>query len=178
MSDKKFNSESVANHNKIIKIENENLASIFMIKLGKQKNEFYEEDFLKIETLVIDEDSDIKNNEFVDFQILQYLKNLKELVLANMDVLDFVLEDLAKLNKLKKIIFHNCNIISEDILKNLKIQELQLIHTDLSQFLILYDLPNLKNVVLSDNIYDANINYIQKLKEKNINIEKYNVYSI
>lgn len=178
MSDKKLNSQSVINYNKIIKIQNKNLASIFMIKLGKQKNEFYEDDFLKIETLVIDEDNNIKNNDFVDFEILQYLKNLKELVLANMDVFDFILEDLSKLSNLKKIIFHNCNIVSEDILRNLKIQELQLIHTDLSQFLILYDLPNLKNVVLSEHIYDANTSDIQKLKKKNINIEKYNIYSI
>lgn len=168
---------SAINHNKIIKIQNENLASILMIKLGKTKNEFYEDDFLKIQTLVIDEDSSIKDNEFVDFEILKYLKNLKELVLANMDVLDFILEDLSKLNKLEKIIFHNCNIVSEEDLKNLKIKELNLIHTDLSEFFVLNKLTNLKKVVLTENIYESNINNIQKLKEKNINVQKYNIYS-
>lgn len=171
----KRNSDDI-NAKTSITIKNKKMANVLMTKLNKNKNEFSVEDFLKLKTLVIDCDMSEKDNIFVDYDVLKYSKELKELVLANMDVQDFMLEDLSKIEPLERIIFDNCYFVSEEPFKDLKVKKIELLNTQLDDFLILEDMQNLKEVVLTTNIFNANQDNIKKLEGKNIIVKEYDAF--
>lgn len=161
----------------MITVQSKNLAETLMFMLNKDTNEFSEEELSKIKTLVIDtKDIFGEIEDDTDFEVLKYLNNLEELVLDSVEVDEEVFENILNLHQLKRIIFNACNIISEYKLEKLLVSKIEFISTSLMDWEILIAMPNLKEVVFTEPIYENNVDVVKKLEAHNIKVKKFDLF--
>lgn len=106
------------------------------------------------------------NCKINDYSFFIVLNQLKELSIINGDV---SIEKLNKLNNLNYLQLSYCNISSENkeiVLPNLKY--LDICNCNITDLTFVYNLRNLKELIIDKTQYKINRNLISELKQKNL----------
>lgn len=148
-----------------IKITQELLRDYLNCYLNKAGDEFSLAELMSIDTLQIDT-VDIVGDFFpIDLDIIKYFINVKELEIRNVRITSDDMENISRLNSLKRLMFVDCEFESIDLNpKNL--EYLKIAGGDIFDFEFLEDLTSLKELELI-GVGNLDISVLNKLKNLN-----------
>ena len=151
----------------MLKIRNTKLANFLMLKLNKLDNKFKEEDFLKINKLVIDDINTKGEKENTDLNILVFFHNLEKLELINLYIPSDIIILISKLRKIEEVKFKNCTFENPNILLMLKVYSLSINNSPIDDTKFLESMKILKELSLinEENVYIKDINKLINLKK-------------
>ena len=149
---------------KMIYIDNENLANYIMFKLDKVDNGFTEQELNEITEVVIDYDKEI-DNSFIFLEELRKLKKIKSITLRNGYVFNDNYTIFLNLNNLSEFVFENCEFENADLIASLKLKSLSLINCKIESYLFVNVLENLEELtIINGSIEIEKLNMLQHLK--------------
>lgn len=149
---------------KMIYIDNENLANYIMFKLDKIDNGFTEQELNEITEVVIDYDKEI-DNSFIFLEELRKLKKIKSITLRNGYVFNDNYTIFLNLNNLSEFVFENCEFENADLIASLKLKSLSLINCKIESYLFVNVLENLEELtIINGSIEIEKLNMLQHLK--------------
>ncbi len=149
---------------KMIYIDNENLANYIMFKLNKVDNGFTEQELNEITEVVIDYDKEI-DNSFIFLEELRKLKKIKSITLRNGYVFNDNYTIFLNLNNLSEFVFENCEFENADLIASLKLKSLSLINCKIESYLFVNVLENLEELtIINGSIEIEKLNMLQHLK--------------
>ena len=149
---------------KMIYIDNENLANYIMFKLDKVDNGFTEQELNEITEVVIDYDKEI-DNSFIFLEELRKLKKIKSITLRNGYVFNDNYTIFLNLNNLSEFVFENCEFENADLIASLKLKSLSLINCKIESYLFVNVFENLEELtIINGSIEIEKLNMLQHLK--------------
>lgn len=149
---------------KMIYIDNENLANYIMFKLDKVDNGFTEQELNEITEVVIDYDKEI-DNSFIFLEELRKLKKIKSITLRNGYVFNDNYTIFLNLNNLSEFVFENCEFEDADLIASLKLKSLSLINCKIESYLFVNVLENLEELsIINGSIKIEKLNMLKYLK--------------